>query len=193
VLGIGAAQGGRRLEIELMARTTPDVDVEEDYGAVPAIPPWWPWVAFGLSLVGFGISLYLTIEHFQGKLLPCPANAVFNCQKVTTSKYSHVFGVPVALAGLLFYTGMVGINSPPLWWTRARWVPRARLAMAASGICFVLYLLAAELFSIKAICLWCTGVHVTTFFLFILVVASFPLMSGRARQFQEWAEDGGAA
>jgi len=63
-----------------------------------------------------------------------------------------------------------------------------RLALAVSGVCFVLYLLAAELFSIKAICLWCTGVHITTFLLFVLVMSSYPLMSGRA-QFQEWEED----
>jgi uncharacterized membrane protein len=193
VLGRGDEEGGRRHEAELMVRSMSDADVEEDYDAVPAIPRWWPWVAFALSLIGFGISLYLTIEHFQGKLLPCPANAVFNCQKVTTSKYSHVFGVPVALLGLLFYTGMVGINVPPLWKAPARWLTRARLAMAVSGICFVLYLLGAELFSIQAICLWCTGVHVTTFFLFVLVVASFPLMQSRATALRQWAEDGDAA
>ena len=173
-----------------------DVDVEEVddyYDEGPAIPRWWPWVAFALSLIGFGISMYLTLDHFQGRLLPCPANSVFNCQKVTTSTYSYILKVPVSLLGLLFYTGMVGINFPPLWRARARWVAQARLAMAGSGICFVLYLLAAELFSIKAICLWCTGVHVTTFVLFVLVVVSFPLMSSRATAFEERAEVGDEA
>jgi len=170
-----------------------DCDPEEDYDGAPQVPRAIPLVALALSLVGFGISMYLTIDHFQGTLLPCPANSVFNCQKVTTSTYSHVFGIPVALLGLLFYTAMVGINLPPLWRARSPWVARARLTLAVSGICFVLYLLAAELFSIKAICLWCTGVHVTTFVLFVVVVVSFPLLSGRARQLREWAEDGDEA
>jgi uncharacterized membrane protein len=84
---------------------------------------------------------------------------------------------------------MVAINLPPLWRVRAAWVAVARLALVGSGICFVLYLLGAELFSIKAICLWCTGVHIATFLLFVLVVSSFPLMSGRALQYQDWDED----
>ena len=171
-----------------MARVLSDVDVDDDEDAIPAIPRWWSLLAFALSLIGFGISLYLTIEHFQNKLLPCPASGFVDCTKVTTSKYSHVFGVPVALAGLLFYTTQLVINFPALWDARSKWVARARLALAASGICFVLYLLGAELFSIKAICLWCTGVHVTTFLLFVLVVASFPLMSPRALRYREWVE-----
>ena len=62
----------------------------------------------------------------------------------------------------------------------------ARLAMAVSGVGFVLYLLAAELFSIKAICLWCTGVHIDTFILFVLIVTSFPTMTGSTAPWQEW-------
>jgi len=138
-----------------------------------------------LSLVGFGISLYLTIDHFQGIAPICSSNSFVNCELVTTSKYSYILGVPVSLLGLLFFTAMVGINWPALWRSRARWLAWARLGLAISGVGFVLYLLAAELFSIKAICLWCTGVHVTTFLLFVLVVMSFPLMSGRALDWRE--------
>jgi uncharacterized membrane protein len=173
--------------------TEADLDVEEYYDEGPTLPRWRPWAGFALSLIGFGVSMYLTLEHFQGKLLPCPANSLFNCTKVTTSPYSYILKVPVALAGLLFYTAMVGINFPPLWRARSPWVARARLALAVSGICFVLYLLAAELFSIKAICLWCTGVHITTFLLFVLIVASFPLMSGGGGDVDEWSEDSAEA
>jgi uncharacterized membrane protein len=40
------------------------------------------------------------------------------------------------------------------------------------GILFVLYLVYTELFTIGAICLWCTSVHVITFILFALIVFS---------------------
>jgi len=171
-------------------RTQADLDVDEDYEVpeAPEIPRWRPITAFVLSVVGFGISMYLTIDHFQGIVPICSSKGFVNCALVTTSKYSHILGIPVALLGLLFFTAMVGINWPPLWRARSPWVARGRLALAVSGVCFVLYLLAAELFSIKAICLWCTGVHITTFLLFVLVMSSYPLMSGRA-QFQEWEED----
>ncbi|HVA05054.1 MAG TPA: vitamin K epoxide reductase family protein [Acidimicrobiales bacterium] len=168
-----------------------DADVEQDQGQVyelPTLPTWRPWAAFLLSIIGFGVSMYLTVEHFTGAPLSCPDTGVVNCLKVTTSKWSYIFGIPVSLLGLLFFTAMVVINFPRLWRVNAAWVAVARLALAVSGICFVLYLLAAELFSIKAICLWCTGVHVTTFLLFVLVVVSFPLMSPRALRYREWVE-----
>jgi len=164
-----------------------DVDVEQEY-ELPDLPLWRPWAAFALSLIGFGVSMYLTVEHFSGAPLSCPNTGIVNCIKVTTRSYSHTFGIPVALLGLLFFTAMVGINVPPLWRVRAPWVAVVRLAMVVTGICFVLYLLAAELFSIKAICLWCTGVHVATFLLFVLVVVSFPLMSPRAIRYRQWVE-----
>jgi len=40
------------------------------------------------------------------------------------------------------------------------------------GIVFVLYLVYTELFTLDAICLWCTIVHVITFLLFALIVTS---------------------
>ena len=57
-----------------------------------------------------------------------------------------------------------------------RWPAVERCALtgsrARSGVVswFVLYLIYAELFSIGAICLWCTSVHVITFALFVLIV-----------------------
>ncbi len=42
----------------------------------------------------------------------------------------------------------------------------------------ILYLLIAELFIIKAICLWCSSVHVVTFILFVIIVTASPLVLG---------------
>src|SRR5579863_2931966 len=124
-------------------RTQADPGVEEDYAEVPDVPRWRPIVAFALSIVGFGISMYLTIDHFQGIAPICSSKGFVNCELVTTSKYSYILGIPVSLLGLLFFTAMVGINWPPLWRARSPWVARGRLALAVSGVGFVLYLLAA--------------------------------------------------
>jgi uncharacterized membrane protein len=162
-----------------------DLEVEERAGP----PPWRPVAAFLLSLVGFGLSMYLTLEHFQNGHLPCPANSTISCLKVTTSPESEVFGIfPVALLGLIFYAVMVPVMWPALWYVRQRWVGWARLGLVVGGMGFVLYLLGAELFSIKAICLWCTGVHVTTFVIFVLVVSSLPSFTTTG-QAPDWDED----
>jgi len=117
-----------------------------------------------LAVIGLAVSVYLTIEHYDaGVSLSCPATATINCEKVTTSSYSALAGVPVAVLGLLFFVGMVGSFVPPV--ARIRQIDQVRLAMAAVGIAFVLYLVWAELFRIDAICLWCTSVHALTLLL----------------------------
>ena len=50
-------------------------------------------------------------------------------------------------------------------------VPEASAVIV--GMVFVLYLLYTELFTLNAICLFCTIVHVITFLLFGLIVFSF--------------------
>ena len=40
----------------------------------------------------------------------------------------------------------------------------------------IIYLIIAELFLIKAICLWCTSVHLITFILFVIIVTSSPIV-----------------
>jgi uncharacterized membrane protein len=137
-----------------------------------AAPPWLQWTTLGLSLVGLGVSLYLTIAHYTtATTLACPETGIVNCAKVTTSPQSMLFGViPVAVLGLGFYLFLTAINSPWAWrsgWPALRW---ARLGALISGVAFVLYLIYTELFTLDAICLWCTSVHVITILLFVLVV-----------------------
>lgn len=153
-----------------------DEEYEEWLHEGPA--PWRVGLALLLSLVGLGISTYLTIEHFAKVPLSCPNTGVINCQKVTTSAESHFLGVPVALLGLGFYIVMTVMNLPWLWHSRDRRVHLARLVLISGGMAFALYLVAAELIIIGNICLWCTGVHLITFSLFILIVATVPAMLG---------------
>jgi uncharacterized membrane protein len=113
--------------------------------------------------------------------LACPATSTINCEKVTTSPESIVFGIPVAVLGLAFYVFLAVVNSPWAWriaWPPLRW---ARVGSVVVGILFVLYLIYAELFSIRAICLWCTSVHVITFALFVLIVFSAAAGYGTAK------------
>jgi uncharacterized membrane protein len=84
--------------------------------------------------------------------------------------------VPVAILGLAFYTAFTVINLPYFWRTKDTRVHWLRFAMSVTGVGFVLYLIYAELFLIKAICEYCTGVHIITFALFILMVATLTSM-----------------
>ena len=138
-------------------------------------------LSLALSLVGFGISLYLTIAHFVGtQALVCSDNGLINCAKVTTSAQSRFLGVPVAVLGLAFYVAMVVINLPAAWRSPSRALHVTRLAMIAVGMAFALYLISAELLIIGNICIWCTAVHAVTFLLFVTVVSATPKLLGWA-------------
>lgn len=120
------------------------------------------------SVAGICIAAYLTVAHYTSSTtLACPEHGVVNCEKVTTSSYAVVFGVPVAVAGLAYFVVMTVLQLPGLW-ARADPVLRVgRVVVAAGGMAFVLWLLYAELFRLDAICLWCTAVHVLVFVVFV--------------------------
>jgi uncharacterized membrane protein len=147
-------------------------------GVVEAAPLWRSRLALVLSLFGLGIATYLTIAHFGHVALVCSNSGEINCQKVTTSAESYFLHIPVAILGLGFYVTMTALNLPVAWRSTDRRVHIARLGMLVLGMCFALYLVSAELLLIGAICLWCTGVHLVTFCLFVLVVQTVPRMLG---------------
>jgi len=140
--------------------------------------PRWVVATTGiLALAGLGISTYLTIAHFVGtQALACSDNGAINCAKVTTSPESVILGIPVAILGLAFYLAAVPLFSPWAWRSRDRRVHIVRLVAIGTGMLFVLWLIAAELLIIGAICLWCTGVHIVTFALFAITITAVPKM-----------------
>ncbi|MGH8988667.1 MAG: vitamin K epoxide reductase family protein [Acidimicrobiales bacterium] len=142
---------------------------------------WRTIAALVLSIGGLGVSTYLTVAHYSHTPLACSDSGIVNCEKVTTSAQSVFLGVPVAVWGLAFFVAMVAVNLPAAWRSVDRRVHALRLAMVVVGMCFVLYLVSAELLIIKNICLWCTSVHAITFLLFVLVVATVPQMLGAGR------------
>jgi uncharacterized membrane protein len=162
----------------------------------PRTPRWLPLAALVLSIIGLGLSCYLTAAHLAGaSILVCSSNGLINCEAVTTSPESILFGVfPVSELGLAFYVFMIAMNLPAAWRPAWNWLPRlgplaspalrralpvaawrVRLGAVVLGMLFILYLIYTELITLRAICLWCTYVHITTFLLFATLVAQAAL------------------
>ncbi len=135
----------------------------------------------GLAVAGTAVSAYLMIAHFtSAKVLACGDHGLINCQRVTTSPQSELFGIPVAVLGLIWFVAMAVLTSPPAWRSRSRLLGLVRLASVIAGMVFVLYLVHAELFTIDAICLWCTVAHLLAFALFAIVILQpLPTRGGR--------------
>jgi uncharacterized membrane protein len=134
-----------------------------------------------LCLAGLGVSLYLTIAHYNAKvILACPATGIVNCAKVTESPQSAILGVPVALLGLLYFVAIAPLHLPAAWRSKSGLVRRARVGAAVTGILMVLYLIYTELFTLDALCLWCTAVHGITFLLFVVTLVGTMQMEPEA-------------
>jgi uncharacterized membrane protein len=138
-------------------------------------PRWPALVSFPLTLLGLVDASYLTYTHFHPKALVCHASGHINCELVTESKYSELFGhIPVAVTGLIYFVIIAALCSPWVWRIRDIRVDRARLLMLIGGMGTVVYLVTAEA-RLKAICLYCTGIHIVTFLTFLTVLAAYLL------------------
>jgi uncharacterized membrane protein len=137
------------------------------------VPGWVPVTSLGLSLAAVGIASYLTVAHYADPTaLACPDTGIVNCALVTTSSWSVLFGVPLAVIGLVWALAMTALTVPWAWRSGARWVDAVRLGASGAGAAMVLYLVYVELFRIGAICLWCSAMHVVAVSLFGVILAA---------------------
>jgi uncharacterized membrane protein len=100
----------------------------------------------GLALLGLAISAYLTWVHYADVEPIC--TGISDCERVQTSDYAELAGIPVAVIGVVGYAAV-------LVSLRFRVELTALLAYVAVG--FSAYLTWAELFEIDAICQWCVA------------------------------------
>ena len=104
-----------------------------------------------LAGAGLGVAGYLTYVHYAGINPVCTTGG--SCEKVQTSVYSELAGVPVALLGLLAYSVILAsLIVPQHEATRLTTMVVTLAAFAFSG-----YLTYRELYSIHAICEWCVS------------------------------------
>ena len=123
----------------------------------------WRLVAFLVALPGLLASAYLAYHAaFPQSLFYCPTAGSLDCNPVTSSPYSMLFGVSVAYLGLAWFMVVISLLALrrigplfPLW---------------ALGLAFVVYLVCAEVFLIHSICPYCTVAHVSALLLGLPVI-----------------------
>lgn len=113
------------------------------------------------SVVGLAIAVYLTLYHFAGVPLVCSDSGLINCASVLNSQYAYVFGIPIAVFGIVFF----GVAIALLYIRNMD----AVMVWDLIGIGSVVYFLDIERL-VGHICAWCTMVHVIVLFLFVSAV-----------------------
>ena len=117
----------------------------------------WHYIRFSLGL--------------QSEPSFCNLSAQFNCDAVTRSSYSLLFGIPVAVYGMLFYTAMLltvgfslrGKDELPL----AR-ISGALCLCAIGSVLYSFYLFYVSEFIIGTVCPTCMAMYACNF-LFLLL------------------------
>ncbi len=106
-----------------------------------------------LAAIGTLVSAYLLTVHWGWWQAICLG--VGDCESVNLSRWSELFGIPVALLGGLAYLAII---ASCVLITREIYAEYARLAqffLAAIGVAFSAYLTYIELFVLHAVCPWC--------------------------------------
>lgn len=138
-----------------------------------------------LSVIGFGIASYLVYVHYSGEKPVCSLGG--DCQRVQTSQWSKLAGIPVADIGLAGYFGiLVALGA-----LRGELQRLALVAMTVIGLAFSGYLTYRELYSIHAICQWCVGSAITMTLLTLLAVTRFLRGDGAPGALAVAADDDG--
>ena len=128
-----------------------------------------------LSVIGVGISIYLTLLHYSGVTPACPATGAINCEAVLSSSYALLLGtkIPTSVAGIAWFAICALI---------AGWRAGAvHLLWAAIGLATMLYLVFVELILVRAICLWCTAAHALVVLIALLWVYAWSARQAAVR------------
>jgi uncharacterized membrane protein/protein-disulfide isomerase len=127
------------------------------------------------ATLGLGASTVSSYVHY--KLLTdvsytsfCDVNTRVSCTEAYLSPYGSLWGIPVALAGVLYFAivlamvGLGGRRTSPARDTVAGYV----FALSTIGLAFALYLAWASYFVLGAFCILCAITYVSVIAIFII-------------------------
>jgi uncharacterized membrane protein len=102
-----------------------------------------------LAAVGAGIAAYLTWVHYEPGALVCLRGSS-GCERVNSSRYAELAGIPVALLGLVTY---VLVLASAL--VRSLAAAAAASALSLAGLAFAGWLVYVQASILDAWCPWC--------------------------------------
>ena len=113
-----------------------------------------------ISLIGIVISIYLTLEHFTPIPLYCPEASMINCQAVTTSSYSTLFGLPIAFFGIFYFLLIFIFKLVKM--------ELSVFLLSILGIFTAFFLFYVESNILHKFCIWCSVLHLILLTIFLI-------------------------
>lgn len=129
------------------------------------IPNWLLALILVIAFIGFFDAVYLTTNHYSGTTVPCFITT--GCEQVTTSSYSLILGIPVALLGALYYLGILFLGM--LYGQKCDFRVFKLLSYASFfGFGFSLWFVYVQAYLIGAWCTYCLLSASTSTLIFLL-------------------------
>ncbi len=116
--------------------------------------PRWVFVTISvLSVIGIAVSSVSLYHHYgSSKSNFCDFGESFNCDIVNRSTYSSLFGIPVALIGILGYGTLLALAT--VYRSKAE-TPAMLMIASTLGLGFAIYLTYIERFVLGTWCILC--------------------------------------
>jgi uncharacterized membrane protein len=122
-----------------------------------------------LAFLGALDALYLWIYKISNNDKMCLGSG--DCATVNYSPYSEIYGIPVALLGLLAYLAILAILFlEPSWKLLEKFGVYAIFGLSLVGVLFSAYLTFLEFYVINAVCPFCIISAILILLLFILSI-----------------------
>jgi uncharacterized membrane protein len=123
---------------------------------------------FIVAICGFADATFLTIEHYMNAIPPC---AIGSCEQVLTSTFSSIWGIPVALLGVIYYFVIVVLLFA-YFESRKHIFLKIALFTTIFGLFASIWFVCVQLFVIHAICQYCMVSAMTSTILFIIAATA---------------------
>ncbi len=127
------------------------------------------WASILLSALGAVDATYLLIYKLTGNNRMCLGSG--GCHDVNFSPYSEIYGIPLALIGLLAFLALLAVLlAERRFRLAAENGPLVVFGMGLVGVAYSAYLTYLELYVIHAVCPFCVASAVIFLLIFILAI-----------------------
>lgn len=130
---------------------------------------WLYRISLILVVIGLLVSIYMTIYKATSNDALCLGSG--DCSTVNASRYSEVYGIPVASVGIAGYFAILLVH----WFERRdkffeKNGPMLVFGFALTGFLFTVYLIYVEAAILKAYCPFCLTSQISMTIIFIISI-----------------------
>ena len=124
--------------------------------------------------VGLAASFTLGVEQFHllenpETELACSINPVYSCESVINSEQASLFGFPNEFLGIAYFGGLLALGLALLSGSKfGQWLYKLTWASMAGMMGFIFWFFYQSVYTINALCIYCSVVWTATWTLFII-------------------------